>query len=274
MTSPTAAKKPVPAAHKPVATAPAVAKKKPAAQAPRTAAPGGHAAPGGYAASGGYAGQKAAAAPPQAGGKQHPGVLGKMAGAGQKLLHGAEHLGQEAHDAAMNAGGEAIGLAEMVGLKYSVKPYESQVSGQLFRGSRVDLEQMKGLQKQGVKGVVNLCAENNMDEAHAKSLGLTPLHIPIIDNTAPTMRQVQTFLDFVQGSAPAYVHCEAGKGRTGTMVACYRMAKEGWSAEKAIAEAKSFGLAMPCQIAFLEQFGAQREGKKPALKDDGGKKPG
>jgi hypothetical protein len=45
------------------------------------------------------------------------------------------------------------------------------------------------------------------------------------------------------------------------MVACYRMAAEGWSAEQAIAEAKQFGMAMPNQIAFLERFGQSRGGQ-------------
>ncbi len=223
------------------------------------------------AGTGGYAAQKAAVAPAA---QKPKGLLGKIEAEGQSLLKGAEGVGQKVKDGAMNAGGEAIGLAEMVGLKYPVKIYEAQVSGQLYRGSRVeDDAHMAALAKQGVKGIVNLCAENDMDTARANKFGIKPLHIPIIDNTAASLSQVQQFLEFVNGSGPAYVHCEAGQGRTGTMVGAYRIAQQGWSADKAIDEAKSFGMKMPCQMAFLERFAALQGQKKPGFKDDGGKKP-
>jgi protein-tyrosine phosphatase len=38
-----------------------------------------------------------------------------------------------------------------------------------------------------------------------------------------------------------FVHCRLGDDRTGMMVAAYRMAEEGWTADEAMNEMRSFG---------------------------------
>jgi protein-tyrosine phosphatase len=42
---------------------------------------------------------------------------------------------------------------------------------------------------------------------------------------------------------PVFVHCQAGKDRTGLVVAVYRILVDGWDVEEAIAERKRFGAA-------------------------------
>ncbi len=156
-------------------------------------------------------------------------------------------------------GGETVGVAELAGLRYPVSAYEFKVSDGLTRGSRInDTQGYNKLVAQGFKGIVDLTLEGTNDATLGKQAGLNTCNVKILDNSAPTMAQMKQFLDFATNPAnsPCYVHCEAGKGRTGVATACYRMAVEGWPADKAIAEGKKFGLALPDQIEFLQQFAA------------------
>ena len=153
------------------------------------------------------------------------------------------------------AGAEAIGYAELAGLRYPVTAYHFKVSEGLTRGSRLDEAGLADLAKQGFKGVVNLCREYD-DSDKVRAAGMTPLHLSILDNSAPPEALMKEFLDFVSDPAhqQCYVHCEAGKGRTGVAVACYRMGIESWSIDDALADGKKFGLQLQNQIDFLRRF--------------------
>lgn len=155
-------------------------------------------------------------------------------------------------------GAELVGVIELSGLRYPVSAYEFKVSAGLTRGSRIDDPAGHGkLAQQGFKGIVDLTLEGTNDAQAGKAAGLNTLNVKILDNSAPTQKQVKQFLDFATDpkNSPCYVHCQAGKGRTGVAVASYRMAVEGWPPEKAIAEARKFGCTLPDQVEFLQKFG-------------------
>jgi len=40
-----------------------------------------------------------------------------------------------------------------------------------------------------------------------------------------------------------FVHCKRGADRTGTIIGCYRIAHEGWTADRALSEAKQYGMS-------------------------------
>ena len=81
----------------------------------------------------------------------------------------------------------------------------------------------------GVRGVVTL-TESPLERALVEELGMRYLHLPIVDYTPPTLRQMNEFVEFVDHiqeteKGATLVHCMAGIGRTGTMLAAYLIAK-------------------------------------------------
>ncbi len=83
--------------------------------------------------------------------------------------------------------------------------------------------------------------------------GIAHLHLPVPDMTSPLHAQVDravAFIDEALGDGrAALVHCAAGYGRTGTLLACYLVAG-GMSPAEAIAAVRS---ARPGSIETAEQ---------------------
>ena len=159
-------------------------------------------------------------------------------------------------DKLKDTGGAAIGLLEMVGLKYKVKHYQAKVSEVLWRGSRLNPEDYADLKSRGFQTIINFCAERDMDTEPAKAAGLVPVRIPVIDNMLPKQSQVTEFLDIARNkdSGVCFAHCESGVGRTGIFCACYRISVCGWTNEQALAEAKSYGHGVVGILEDQQQF--------------------
>ena len=93
------------------------------------------------------------------------------------------------------------------------------------------------LKARGIGAVVNLTQYGTYCSPPTDN-GLAYLHLPIPDFHAPTPAQVERFIrfcdDYINVGRAVAVHCLAGRGRTGTMAACY-MVHMGMGAEEAMA---------------------------------------
>lgn len=93
------------------------------------------------------------------------------------------------------------------------------------------------LESAGVKAVVNLCEEfPGPTEAYQRA-GIQQIHLPTIDFTPPSLGDVQRAVDFIQQHASCgrtvYVHCKAGRGRSGTVVLCWLIKSKNITPEQA-----------------------------------------
>ena len=119
-----------------------------------------------------------------------------------------------------------------------------EINENYFRGGQPDQEGFRRLGKLGVKTVIDLQEEGlGAEPGWVQDAGMKYFRIPLSGSRPATDAQTAQFLQLVNDPAnwPVYVHCAAGRHRTGEMTGIYRITHDSWSADQAYREMQRFG---------------------------------
>jgi len=136
------------------------------------------------------------------------------------------------------------------------------VNDRILRGGQPSDDGFKKLAERGVKTVVDLRWVDEHDIPREKQIveadGMRFISVPMKGLSAPSLTQMTKVLGILEDSNswPVFIHCRRGADRTGTVLACYRISHDHWQNQKALEEAKTYGLSSfeRAMRSFIQHF--------------------
>ena len=131
---------------------------------------------------------------------------------------------------------------------YKELPNFHKVSDKLYRGAQPLSGGVKKLAELGIKTIVNLRGDDERtreEQREAETAGLHYFNVAMPGLSAPSEQQVASVIAIIYSpeNQPVFIHCKRGSDRTGTIAAVYRISHDAWTADRAIAEAKLYGMS-------------------------------
>lgn len=124
-------------------------------------------------------------------------------------------------------------------------PNFSQVNQNFYRGAQPTENGVKELARMGVRTIIDLRGADENSEREkvwAQNAGVKFVAVDLSNWFKPKTSDIEAVIKQIDGAEnePVFVHCKRGADRTGTVVAIYRIKHDGWTAKRAISEAKQF----------------------------------
>jgi len=126
-------------------------------------------------------------------------------------------------------------------------PNFHQVNEHIYRGGQPTDAGWNSLAGLGIKTVIDLRPPGEhpagLESKSVEGKGMHYVNVPMKEFGAPPDEEISKVLSLFDSGELIFVHCRRGSDRTGTVIACYRIAHDHWDTRKALQEARSYGLS-------------------------------
>lgn len=125
----------------------------------------------------------------------------------------------------------------LLGRMLRVRKWWDAIDDHVIMGGLPFFWDVAALERAGVGGVVNMCEEYGGPRRTYQRHGIEQLRLPTVDFTPPSLESVERGVEFIEDQVRrgkrVYVHCKAGRARSGTVVLCWLVASRGLTGEEA-----------------------------------------
>ncbi len=118
-----------------------------------------------------------------------------------------------------------------------------QMDERFYRGGQPEKDDYRALKDLGVKTVIDLRNDpTEYEKSEVEALGMKYVNIPMTGWKYPKDEHIEKFKQVMNDpeTGVVFVHCKAGKHRTGVTGAVYRYENYGWDYEKTYKEMKNY----------------------------------